>query len=34
MIVSDQDHEECQDSGVLRIMIHSSFLQSLSDFVF
>ena len=34
--VSDRDHEECQNSGVLRIMVHSSqssFLQSLSDFV-
>ena len=34
--VSDRGHEECQNSGVLRIMYHSSqssFLQSLSDFV-
>ena len=35
--VSDQNHEECQNSGVLTIMVHSSFLQSsflqsLSDF--
>ena len=34
--VSDRGHEECQNSGVLNIMVHSSqssFLQSLSDFV-